>query len=125
MGSTSGDPVALVMLEPGSTGYPYKLKANLDSKVNSRTSGRVSDVFCSVNPSHSGWLSYKKGDILHTDGVPIKGEASLFKSKVHEAVPHSIAFQTLPVMVFTPQMILHKLVVVRNNLLILTSINWT
>jgi len=42
IGSTSGDPVALVMLEPGSTGYPYKLKANLDSKVNSRISGRVS-----------------------------------------------------------------------------------
>jgi hypothetical protein len=32
IGSTSGDPVALVMLEPGSTGYPYKLKANFDSK---------------------------------------------------------------------------------------------
>jgi len=93
--------------------------------VNGCTSGRVSDVFCSVNPGHSGWLVVKKGDILHTDGVPINGEASCFKSKVHEAVPHSITFQThitMPMMVFMPQMMLHKLVVVRTNLLI--SINW-
>jgi len=77
IGSTSGDPVALVVLKPGSTSYRYKLKAHRDGKVNSRTSGQVSDVFCSVNRSHLvGWLSYKKGDILHTDGVPIKGEAS-------------------------------------------------
>ena len=32
VGSTSGDPVALVTLEPGSTSHRYKLKANLDSK---------------------------------------------------------------------------------------------
>jgi hypothetical protein len=86
----------------------------------------VSDVICSVNSGYSGWLVIKKGDILHTDGVPIKGEASHFKSKVCDASPHSIAFQThisANMMVFTPQMMLHKLVVVRTNLLI--SINWT
>jgi len=54
-GSTSGESVALVMLEPGSTGYLYKLKANLD-----------------YNTTSPGWLPIKKGDILHTDGVPIK-----------------------------------------------------
>jgi len=87
----------------------------------------VSDVFCSVNNGDSGWLVIKKGDILHTDGVPIKGEASHFKSKVCDASPHSIAFQpqvsTLPLMVFMLQTRLHKIVVVRTNLLI--SINWT
>jgi hypothetical protein len=87
----------------------------------------VSDVFCSVDRvAFPGWLVFKKGYILHTDGVPIKGEASHFKSKVHEAVPHSTTFQThiaANMMVFTPQMMLHKLVVVRTNLLI--SINWT
>jgi len=126
MGSTSGDPVVLVMLEPGSTGYQYKLKASLDCKVNGPTSGQASDVFCS-DIGGEGWLSFKKGDILHTDGVPIKGEASHFKSKVYDASPHSITFQTqIPtpaVMVFTLQMMLHKLVVVRTNLLI--STNWT
>jgi hypothetical protein len=96
--------------------------------VNGCTSGRVSDVFCSVNNGYSGWLPYKNGDILHTDGVPIKGEASHFKSKVCDASPHSIPFQpqvsTLPLMmVFMLQMMLHKLVVVRTNLLIF--INWT
>jgi hypothetical protein len=91
--------------------------------VNGCTSGRVSDVFCSVNPGHSGWLVVKKGDIFHTDGVPIKGEACHFKSQVCDASPHSIAFQTMAGMVFMPQMMLHKLVVVRTNLLI--SINWT
>jgi hypothetical protein len=144
-GSTPGDPVALVSSKlgalerthvPDGAGYRYKLKANLDRKVNSRTSGQVSDVFCSDNPGTLGWLPYKKGDILHTDGVPIKGEASLFKSKVYDASPHSIPFQpqvstlpfqpqvsTLPLMVFMLQMMLHKLVVVCPNLLI--SINWT
>jgi len=134
-GSTPGDPVALVSSKlgaleqthvPNGAGYQYTLKANRDSKVNGRTSGWVSDVFCSGNPTASGWLSIKKGDILHTDGVPIKGEASHFKSKVYNASPHSIAFQahrTASGMVFTLQMMLHKLVVVRTNLLI--SINWT
>ena len=32
VGATSGEPVVLVMLELGSAGYPYKLKANFDSK---------------------------------------------------------------------------------------------
>ena len=94
--------------------------------MNDCTSGQVSDVFCSDNPSASVWLVIKKGDILHTDGVPIKGEASHFKSKVCDASPHSISFQTqsmAPMMVFMLQMMLHKLVVVRTNLLI--SINWT
>ena len=70
----------------------------------------VSDVFCSVKTSGLGWLSYKNGDILHTDGVPIKGEASHFKSKVCDASPYSITFQThitRPMMAFMPQMILH------------------
>ena len=40
----------------------------------------VSDEFCLDKVNILGWLSYKKGDILHTDGVPIKGEASCFKS---------------------------------------------
>ena len=139
-GATPGDPVALVSSKLGASkrtrvpkvrsdarngaGYQYKLKANHDRKVNSCTSEQVSDVFCSV-ATGMGWLSYKKGDILHTNGVPIKGKASRFKSKVHEAVPHSTTFQTqstAPVMVFTLQMMLHKLVVVRTNLLI--SINW-
>ena len=56
----------------------------------------------------------------------IKGEASRFKLKVHEAVPHSTTFQThntAAVMVFTLQTMLHKLVVVCTNILI--SINWT
>jgi hypothetical protein len=39
-GSTSGEPVVLVMLEPGDAGYLYKLKANLNCKVNSHTSGQ-------------------------------------------------------------------------------------
>jgi len=129
VGSTTGDPVALVILEPGSTGYQYKLKANLDCKVNDDTSGPVSDMFCSVtsvDTRNPGWLLYRKGDILHTNGVPIKGEASCFRSKVHQAAPHTITFQThilVPMMVFAPQMILHKLVVVRINLLF--PINWT
>jgi hypothetical protein len=83
-------------------------------------------VFCSDDAALSGWLVIKKGDILHTDGVPIKGEASHFKSKVCDASPHSTAFQThitINMMVFMLQMMLHKLVVVRTNLLI--SINWT
>jgi hypothetical protein len=135
-GSTPGDPVALVSSKLGASeqthvpncpGYRYKLKANHDCKVNSRTSGWVSDVFCSDNMSCSGWLPYKKGDILHTNGVPIKGEASHFKSKVCDTNPHSIPFQahipTPPLMVFMLQMMPHKLVVVRTNLLI--SINWT
>jgi len=134
-GSTPGDPVALVSSKlgpserthvPDDAGYQYKLKANLDRKVNGCTSGRVSDVFCSGNPTALGWLVFKQGDILHTDGVPIKGEASHFKSKVCDASPHSIAFQThrtANMMVFMLQMMLHKLVVVRTNLLI--SINWT
>ena len=86
----------------------------------------VSDVFCSGYASASGLLAFKKGDILHTDGVPIKGKASRFKSKVHEAVPHSTTFQThitRLMMVLMLQIMLHKLVVVRTNLLI--SINWT
>jgi hypothetical protein len=85
VGSTTGDPVALVILEPGSTGYQYKLKANLDCKVNDHTSGPVSDMFrsvTSVDTRNPGWLLYRKGDILHTNGVPIKGEASCFRSKV-------------------------------------------
>jgi hypothetical protein len=62
-------------------------------------------VFCLGGGSDLGWLAFKKGDILHTDGVPIKGEASRFKSKVHEAVLHSTTFQTqstAAMMVFTP-----------------------
>jgi len=85
----------------------------------------VSDEFCLDKVNILGWLSYKKGDILHTNGVPIKGEASCFKSKVHKAVSHSTTFQTqsMAVMVFMLQMMLHKLVVVCTNLLI--SINCT
>ena len=82
---------------------------------------------CSVDIGLSGWLVIKKGDILHTDGVPIKGEANCSKSKICDIGPHSIAFQpeitSLPLMVFMPQMMPHKLVVVRTNPLI--SINWT
>jgi hypothetical protein len=134
-GSMPGDPVAFVSSKlgaserthvPNGAGYQYKLKADCGRKVNGCTSGRVSDVFCSGHPSALGWLSYNKGDILHTDGVPIKGEASHFKSKVYNASPHSISFQTqsmAPMMVFMLQMMLHKLVVVRTKLLI--SINWT
>ena len=84
--------------------------------MNGCTSGRVSDVPCSVDVGIFGWLVIKKGDILHTDGVPIKGEASRFKLKVHEAVPHSTTFQTqstAAMMVLTLQTMLHKLVVVR------------
>ena len=95
--------------------------------MNGCTSGRVLDVPCLADRGVFGWLVIKKGDILSTDGVPIKGEASHFKSKVCDTSPHSIAFQpngkTSPMMVFTLQMMLHKLVVVRTNLLI--SINWT
>jgi hypothetical protein len=83
-------------------------------------------VPCSVDIGLSGWLVIKKGDILHTDGVPIKGEARRFKSKVCDASPHSIAFQPqvpTPMMVFMLQTMLQKLVVVCTNLLI--SINWT
>jgi hypothetical protein len=82
-------------------------------------------VPCSVEAGR-GWLSYKKDDILHTNGVPIKGEANRFKSKVCDASPHSTTFQThitANMMVFMLQMMLHKPVVVRTNLLI--SINWT
>jgi len=135
-GSTPGDPVALVSSKlgaserthvPDDAGYQYKLKANCHRKVNSPTSGWVSDVFCSVDRvAFPGWLVFKQGDILHTNGVPIKGEASHFKSKVCDASPHSIPFQpqvSTLLMVFMLQMILHKLVVVRTNLLI--SINWT
>jgi hypothetical protein len=134
-GSTPGDPVTVVSLAlgalecthvPDGAGYQYKLKANYNCKVNGCTSRQVSDVFCSDTTHTLGWLSYKKGDILHTNGVPIKGEASHFKSKVCNASPHSITFQAqvpTPMMVFMLQMMLHKLVVVRTNLLI--SINWT
>jgi len=63
-GSTPGDPVALVSSKlgaserthvPNGAGYQYTLKANRDSYA-----------------SASGLLAFKKGDILHTDGVPIK-----------------------------------------------------
>jgi hypothetical protein len=40
VGSTSGEPVALVMLEPSGTSYQYKLKANRDCKVNCYSSER-------------------------------------------------------------------------------------
>ena len=135
MGSMPGDPVAVVSLTlgalerthvPNGAGYQYKLKANHECKVNSHTSGQVSDVFCSVKYVPSGWLAIKKGDILHTDGVPIKGEASCFKSKVCDASPHYITFQSqfiTTMMVFMLKIMLHKLVVVRTNLLI--SIDWT
>jgi len=131
IGSMPGDPVAVVSLTLGASernhvpdsvvGYRYTLKANVNRKVNSCTSGQVSDGFCSGNTTTSGWLAIKKHDILHTDGVPIKGEASCFNSKVHEAVSHSTTFQThitIPMMVFTLQTMLQKLVVVRTNLLI-------
>jgi hypothetical protein len=135
IGSMAGDPVAVVSLTlgalehthvPDGAGYQYKLKANFDRKVNGHTSGWVSDVFCSGNVAPRGWLQYKKGNILHTNGVLIKGEASHFKSKICDTSPHSIPFQPrvpTPMMVFMLQMMLQKLVVVRNNLLI--SINWT
>ena len=83
IGSTPGDPVALVSSKwgaserthvPDGAGYVYKLKANLDCKVDSRTFGRVSDLFHSDDTSSPGWLSYNKGDILQTEGVPIKGK---------------------------------------------------
>ena len=38
VGSTSQDPVALVVLEQGSARYRYKLKAHLECKVNGCTS---------------------------------------------------------------------------------------
>jgi hypothetical protein len=38
VGSTSEEPVVLVMVEPGSQGHQFKLKANFDRKVNCHTS---------------------------------------------------------------------------------------
>jgi len=85
-GTTYENPIVLVTRKweapkhthvPDSAGNWYQLKAHHDRKVNSRTSEQIPNVFCSVHPANSGWLSFKKGDILHTDGVPIKGEAPL------------------------------------------------
>jgi len=63
-GTTYENPIVLVTRKweapkhthvPDSAGNWYQLKAHHD-----------------LHPANSGWLSFKKGDILHTDGVPIK-----------------------------------------------------
>jgi len=44
--------------------------------VNGCTSGRVFDVPCLADRGVFGWLVIKKGDILSTDGVPIKATSN-------------------------------------------------
>ena len=88
-GSTSGEPVVLVMLEPGDAGYLYKLKANLNCKVNSHTSGQFLMCFVQMmQPFRDGYRTRKATFfILMVSPLKVKQATSNQRSVMQALIP--------------------------------------